>query len=133
MTDQPPIEPLLDVRGLHSGYAGAPVLFDVNLQVGQAEIVGLIGRNGMGKTTLVRSILGLLRPSSGQVHFNGRSLAGLPAHRIARLGIALVPEGRQVYPNLSVEEHLSAFQRPSRAAQRSWHDALDRRLRQGAR
>ena len=120
MTDQPPIEPLLDVRGLHSGYAGAPVLFDVNLQVGQAEIVGLIGRNGMGKTTLVRSILGLLRPSSGQVHFNGRSLAGLPAHRIARLGIALVPEGRQIFPNLSVVEHLSAFVRAAPGAPAPW-------------
>ena len=113
-------EPLLDVRGLHGGYTGAPVLFDVDLQVAKGEIVGLIGRNGMGKTTLVRSILGLLRPSSGEVRFGSRSLTGLPAHRIARLGIALVPEGRQVFPNLSVEEHLSAFARAAPGEQAVW-------------
>jgi branched-chain amino acid transport system ATP-binding protein len=112
--------PLLDVRGLHGGYVGAPVLFDVQLQVGVAEIVGLVGRNGMGKTTLVRHIVGLLRPSAGTMHFAGRELAGLPPNRVARLGIALVPEGRQVFPNLSVGEHLSAFQRPSPLAQRTW-------------
>ena len=118
-----PSEPLLHVRGLHSGYTGAPVLFDVNLQVGAAEIVGLIGRNGMGKTTLVRSIVGLLRPSAGQLSFNGHALAGLAPHRIARLGMALVPEGRQVFPNLSVEEHLSAFERGSPGGRRTWDAA----------
>ena len=118
MSAHPACAALLEVRGLHGGYVGAPVLFDVNLQVGAAEIVGLVGRNGMGKTTLVRTIVGLLRPSSGELHFGGRSLAGLPAHRVARLGIAVVPEGRQVFPNLSVEEHLSAFQRPRRRARR---------------
>jgi branched-chain amino acid transport system ATP-binding protein len=106
-----PGPPLLEVRGLHSGYAGSPVLFDIDLQVGAAEIVGLIGRNGMGKTTLVRSIMGLTRPTSGQVTIDGHGSVGMPAHRIARLGIALVPEGRQVFANLSVAEHLSAFQR----------------------
>ena len=115
-----PAAPLLQVRGLHSGYAGAPVLFDVELDVGKGEIVGLIGRNGMGKTTLVRSILGLLRPSAGQLHFDGHPLAGLPVHRIARLGIALVPEGRQVFPNLSVAEHLSAFVRASPEGSKAW-------------
>jgi branched-chain amino acid transport system ATP-binding protein len=112
--------PLLDVRGLHGGYGGAPVLFDVQLQVGAAEIVGLIGRNGMGKTTLVRHIVGLLRPSAGTMHFAGCALAGLPPNRVARLGIALVPEGREVFPNLTVEEHLSAFQRSSPSVQRTW-------------
>ena len=111
---------VLEVHGLHSGYAAAPVLFDIDLHIAAGEIVGLVGRNGMGKTTLVRSILGLLRPSSGQLHFNGHALAGLPAHRIARLGMALVPEGRQVFPNLSVEEHLSAFQRASPHGRRDW-------------
>ena len=113
-------EPLLDVVGLHSGYTGAPVLFDVSLQVGAAEIVGLVGRNGMGKTTLVRSIVGLLRPSSGQLTFNGQSLAGMAPHRVARLGIALVPEGRQIFPNLSVQEHLSAFVRAAPGGQTTW-------------
>ena len=112
--------PLLEVRGLHGGYSGSPVLFDIDLHVDAAEIVGLIGRNGMGKTTLVRSIMGLTPPSSGQVSFAGRSTIGLPAHRIARLGLALVPEGRQVFANLSVEEHLSAFERASPEGRTHW-------------
>jgi branched-chain amino acid transport system ATP-binding protein len=112
--------PLLRIKGLHSGYAGAPVLFDIDMQVGASEIVGIVGRNGMGKTTLVRSLLGLLRPSSGELHFDGHALTGLPAHRIARLGIALVPEGRQVFPNLSVSEHLSAFVRPAPDGHCAW-------------
>jgi branched-chain amino acid transport system ATP-binding protein len=113
--------PLLEVRGLHSGYAGAPVLFDINLSVGSGEIIGLIGRNGMGKTTLVRSIIGLLRPASGQVSFDGQPIIGLPAHRVARLGVALVPEGRQVFANLSVDEHLSAFVRAPAGAPLHWN------------
>jgi branched-chain amino acid transport system ATP-binding protein len=116
----PPGPPLLDVRGLHSGYGGSPVLFGIDLQVGAAEIVGLIGRNGMGKTTLVRSIMGLTRPTSGQVTIAGRATVGLPAHRVARLGLALVPEGRQMFANLSVEEHLSAFQRASPDGIATW-------------
>jgi len=120
MSPSKSIDALLDVRGLHSGYAGAPVLFDVSLQVGAAEIVGLVGRNGMGKTTLVRSIVGLLRPSAGELSFNGQSLAGMAPHRVARLGIALVPEGRQIFPNLSVEEHLSAFVRAAPGSQTTW-------------
>jgi branched-chain amino acid transport system ATP-binding protein len=121
MSEQPTHDALLEVRGLHGGYVGAPVLFDVNLQVGAAEIVGLVGRNGMGKTTLVRTIVGLLRPTSGEMLFGGHSLAGMPAHRVARLGIAVVPEGRQVFPNLSVEEHLSAFQRASPDGHTAWN------------
>ena len=112
--------PLLEVQGLQGGYAGSPVLFDIDLQVGEAEIVGLIGRNGMGKTTLVRSIMGLTPPSSGRVSFAGNPTTGLPAHRVARLGIALVPEGRQVFANLSVEEHLSAFERASPQGRIDW-------------
>ena len=115
--------PLLDVQGLHGGYAGSPVLFDIDLQLGAGEIVGLIGRNGMGKTTLVRSIMGLTPPSSGRVSFGGRSTFGLPAHRVARLGLALVPEGRQVFANLSVEEHLSAFERASPEGRVHWTTA----------
>ena len=111
---------LLAVEGLHGGYAGSPVLFDIDLQVGAAEIVGLIGRNGMGKTTLVRSIMGLTPPTAGRVHYGGRSTIGLPAHRVARLGLALVPEGRQVFANLSVEEHLSAFVRAAPDGRLRW-------------
>ena len=103
--------PLLEVKQLQAGYGRSTVLFGVDLVVAPGEIVGLLGRNGMGKTTLVRSIAGLLRPSAGEIRFAGSAIVGQPAHRIARLGLGLVPEGRQVFPNLSVEEHLSAFAR----------------------
>jgi branched-chain amino acid transport system ATP-binding protein len=102
---------LLDVRGVCAGYGRSPVLFDVDLRLAPGEIVGLLGRNGMGKTTLVRTVMGLIRATAGSVAFDGQVVTGWPAHRIARLGIALVPEGRQVFGNLDVEEHLTAFAR----------------------
>jgi len=102
---------LLRVEGLDAGYGRSPVLFGVDLQVGAGEIVGLLGRNGMGKTTLVRSVMGLIRPIAGRVSFAGQAITGEAPHRISRCGIALVPEGRQVFGNLSVEEHLTAFDR----------------------
>ena len=103
--------PLLQAHGVHAGYGSSPVLFGIDLEIGAAEIVALLGRNGMGKTTLVRAVMGLLKPSVGEIRFNGHSIAAQPAFRIARLGLALVPEGRQVFQNLSVEEHLTAFHR----------------------
>ena len=103
---------LLSVHGLNAGYGRSQVLFDVSLQVRPGEIVGLLGRNGMGKTTLVHAVTQLLPPWSGEVRFLGDAVSTQPAHRVARRGIALVPEGRQVFPNLSVEEHLTAFARP---------------------
>jgi branched-chain amino acid transport system ATP-binding protein len=103
--------PLLDAHGVCAGYGSSPVLFGIDLQVGAAEIVALLGRNGMGKTTLVRTVTGLLRPSAGGIRFDGQAIERQPAHYIARLGVALVPEGRQIFPNLTVEEHLTAFQR----------------------
>ena len=112
--------PLLDVQGLHAGYGTSEVLFGIDLAVGAGEIVGVLGRNGMGKTTLVRSIMGLLRPTAGCIDFAGRAIAGLAPNRVARSGIALVPEGRQVFPNLSVEEHLTAFHRPSPDGAATW-------------
>ena len=111
---------LLDVRGLHAGYGASEVLFGIDLAVGAGEIVGVLGRNGMGKTTLVRSIMGLLRPSSGEIEFAGRPIAGLAPNRVARAGIALVPEGRQIFPNLNVLEHLTAFVRPSPQGESRW-------------
>ena len=102
---------LLEVRGLHAGYGGSEVLHGIDLHVGAGEVVALLGRNGMGKTTLVRSIVGLHRATRGEVRFRGAEVQGEPAHRIARRGIGLVPEGRQVFGNLTVEEHLSAFER----------------------
>ena len=112
---------LLEVRGLHAGYGGSEVLAGIDLAVGTGEIVGVLGRNGMGKTTLVRTIMGLLRPSAGQIAFGGRSLVGLAPNRVARSGIALVPEGRQVFPNLNVAEHLSAFQRGGGDGHGAWN------------
>ena len=111
---------LLQVQAVHAGYGRTPVLFGVDLQVGPGEIVGLLGRNGMGKTTLVRTVMGLIAPSAGRIVFNGTSIARWPAHRVARLGLALVPEGRQVFGNLSVEEHLSAFERNAAGATSAW-------------
>jgi branched-chain amino acid transport system ATP-binding protein len=102
---------LLELQGVCAGYGRSPVLFDVDLQVGPGEIVGLLGRNGMGKTTLVRTVMGLIKPTAGSIAFAGRAITGQPAHRIARQGIALVPEGRQLFGNLDVEEHLTAFAR----------------------
>jgi len=103
--------PLLQAEGLRAGYGTAMVLHGVSLQLNAGEVVGLLGRNGMGKTTLVRTLMGVIKPTAGSVQVLGKPLAGLAPHAIARLGLALVPEGRQVFSNLSVEEHLSAFAR----------------------
>ena len=111
---------LLEVGGLCSGYGRSQVLFGVGLHVAEGEIVGLLGRNGMGKTTLVRSILGLLKPTAGTVVFAGHGIAGMAPHRVARHGIAVVPEGRQVFGNLTVLEHLTAFCRGKADPQRGW-------------
>jgi len=114
----PPV--LLNIEGLHAGYGASEVLFGIDLSVGSGEIVGLLGRNGMGKTTLVRALMGQLRPRAGRIEFAGRSIVGLAPNRVARAGIALVPEGRQVFPNLNVAEHLDAFERPSPDGSRDW-------------
>jgi branched-chain amino acid transport system ATP-binding protein len=107
---------LLEVRGVHAGYGGSEVLHGVDLHVGAGEVVALLGRNGMGKTTLVRTICGLHPARRGEVSFRGERVAAGAAHRIARRGLGLVPEGRQVFANLTVEEHLTAFERPRAAA-----------------
>ena len=112
--------PLLDVVGVHAGYGASEVLFGVDLAVAHGEIVGVLGRNGMGKTTLVRTVMGLVRPSAGTIAFAGRAIGGLAPNRVARTGRALVPEGRQVFPNLSVEEHLTAFHRRGVEGATAW-------------
>ncbi|MDP1524931.1 MAG: ABC transporter ATP-binding protein [Rhodocyclaceae bacterium] len=103
------ISPLIEVTGLQAGYGSSQVLFDINLNIRQGEVATLLGRNGMGKTTTVRALCGLTRPNAGSIRFLGHDIAAKPADWIARQGIALVPEGRQVFPNLTVLEHLIAF------------------------
>jgi branched-chain amino acid transport system ATP-binding protein len=100
--------PLLEVEGLETCYGLSQVLFGLSLSVHSGEMVALMGRNGMGKTTTVRSIMGLTPPRAGAVRFGGQDVRGLPAFRIAQLGIGLVPEGRQIFPNLTVRENLIA-------------------------
>jgi branched-chain amino acid transport system ATP-binding protein len=100
---------LLEVEDLHSAYGASPVLFGVSLRIEAGSGATLLGRNGMGKTTTVRSILGLTPAHRGTVRFRGERIEHLPPDRIARMGLALVPEGRQIFPNLSVEENLRAF------------------------
>ena len=99
---------MLSVRSLQSAYGRSQVLFDVGLDIAEGEVVTLLGRNGMGKTTTVRSIMGLLAPKGGDISFEGRAVAGIAPEKIARCGIGLVPEGRQVFPTLSVRENLVA-------------------------
>ncbi|MBV8448215.1 MAG: ABC transporter ATP-binding protein [Hyphomicrobiales bacterium] len=99
---------MLRVEKLEAGYDTARVLFGVDLEVKAAEVVTLLGRNGMGKSTLVKAVMGLLRPSAGSVSFEGVALTGAPPFRVAQAGIGLVPEGRQVFPTLTVEENLVA-------------------------
>jgi branched-chain amino acid transport system ATP-binding protein len=103
---------LVDAQGLHTFYGSSHVLHGVSLRVRRGEAVGLMGRNGMGKTTLLRSILGLVRPRRGSVKVKGIEVTGEAPHRIARSGIAYVPEGRGIFPNLSVRENLVMAARP---------------------
>ena len=99
---------MLEIRSLETAYGQSQVLFKVDLDVAAGEVVSLLGRNGMGKTTTVRSIMGIVRPRSGKVSFRGKSIFGSASYRIAQSGIGLVPEGRQVFPNLTVRENLVA-------------------------
>ncbi len=99
---------MLRIEGLQTFYGRSQALFGISLEVGEGEAVGLMGRNGMGKTTTVNSVFGIVPAAAGQIAFEGRELRGMPSHRIARLGLGLVPEGRQVFPNLTVEENLAA-------------------------
>jgi len=99
---------MLEVADLQTSYGRSQVLFGVAFAIGKSEVVSLLGRNGMGKTTTVRSIMGIARPSSGTISFQGKSLFDLPSYRIAKRGIGLVPEGRQIFPNLTVRENLVA-------------------------
>ena len=99
---------MLTLEAVVAGYGESQVLNGISFGVGAAQVVTLLGRNGMGKTTTVRAIMGLIRPSAGHVRFDGQDVTGAPPYRIAQRGIGLVPEGRQIFPTLSVEENLVA-------------------------
>jgi branched-chain amino acid transport system ATP-binding protein len=114
---------MLVVSRLQAAYEDCQVLFDVSFEVEAGEVVTLLGRNGMGKTTTIKSIMGLVRPKGGAITFLHKAIAGLPSYRIARHGIGLVPEGRQIFPTLTVEENLIATS-AARSGARRW--TLDR-------
>ena len=109
-----PSTPLLEGRGLDTYYGQSHVLRGVSLRIAAGEAIGLMGRNGMGKTTLIRTLVGLVRPRVGAVLFDGEDITGLPTFAIARRGIAYVPEGRGIFASLSVAENLAIAARPAR-------------------
>ncbi|MGH7125069.1 MAG: ABC transporter ATP-binding protein [Stellaceae bacterium] len=111
---------LVSAQGLHTYYGPSHVLHGVDFEVRRGETVALMGRNGMGKTTLLRSLLGLTPPKRGRVVISGRDMTGAPAHRVARAGVALVPEGRGIFPSLTVREHLLMAARPGRDGRAAW-------------
>src|SRR5438094_8315384 len=99
-------EPLLAVEEIHTYYGKSHILDGISLEVGPGEVVGLLGRNGVGKSTTLKAIAGLVRPAAGQILLEGKPIHRLPGHRIARLGIAYVPEERRIFRLLTVTEHL---------------------------
>ncbi len=114
-------ETLLGITGLQAAYGSSQVVLDgLDLEIRSGEVVALLGRNGMGKTTTVRCIIGWLSPRAGEIRFAGQSIGGLPPEKIARMGIALVPEGRRIFSSLSVRENLTAFARPSVDGNTRW-------------
>ncbi|MDR1967710.1 MAG: ABC transporter ATP-binding protein [Burkholderiaceae bacterium] len=102
------MEPLLEVADLVAGYGRSRILHGIGLALREGQIITLLGRNGMGKSTLLKCVMGLLAPQAGHIRFAGQSIAGRPAFEVARLGLGLVPEGRLIFPTLSVEENLLA-------------------------
>jgi branched-chain amino acid transport system ATP-binding protein len=108
MPEQTDKQNLLELSGIETSYGLSRVLFGISLSIAPGEMVSLMGRNGMGKTTTVRSIMGLTRASAGSIRFAGQEIRELPAYRVAKLGIGLVPEGRQVFANLTARENLVA-------------------------
>jgi branched-chain amino acid transport system ATP-binding protein len=112
--------PLLALERVSGGYGAARVLFEVSLEVAAGEVVVLLGRNGAGKSTTLKAVIGLLPSLSGSVRLAGRELAGLPPHRIARHGVGYVPEERRVFPELTVDENLEVGRQPARPGVPSW-------------
>ena len=112
--------PIIDARGLHAYYGASHILHGVDLCVHAGEAIGLMGRNGMGKTTLLRTLLGHLPPRRGEIRINGKLMTGAAPHLVARAGVAYVPEGRGIFANLSVKENLIMAARPNTSDQNSW-------------
>jgi branched-chain amino acid transport system ATP-binding protein len=112
--------PLIEARGIHAHYGASHILHGVDLVVRPGETIGLMGRNGMGKTTLLKSVLGLVPPTRGRVSVRGADMTRAAPHRVARAGIAYVPEGRGIFPNLSVRENLVMAARPGTGGRRDW-------------
>ncbi|HMA15616.1 MAG: ABC transporter ATP-binding protein [Bacteroidota bacterium] len=111
---------MLEVRGIHGYYGQAHILADVSLTVAKGEIVVLVGRNGAGKSTTIKSIMGMVRVGAGSIAYEGEEILGEPPHRIARRGLGYVPEERRVFARLSVQENLECGRQPVRADTRSW-------------
>ena len=111
---------LLTIEGLETAYGQSQVLFGVSLRIAEGQVATLLGRNGMGKTTTVRSIMGMIPAKGGTIAFGDQPLAGLPSYRIAQAGIGLVPEGRQIFPNLTVRENLVATAANRRGTPDPW-------------
>ena len=111
---------LLEMNGVDSGYGASQVLFDLSLEVRAREVITLIGRNGMGKTTTVKSIMGMLAPTRGSIRIAGIEMAGQASFKVARVGIGLVPEGRRIFPNLTVRENLVATAKNRHASAQPW-------------
>jgi branched-chain amino acid transport system ATP-binding protein len=111
---------MLSVQAVHTYYGDSHVLHGVDLALPAGRALGLLGRNGMGKTTLIRTVMGYVKPASGRVFIDGRDVTGQPPERVARLGVAYVPEGRGIFPNLSVHENLVMAERAGIQGARDW-------------
>lgn len=114
------MQPLLSVEALHAGYGGAQVLFGIDLQIGVGEVVALLGRNGAGKSTTLKSIMRLIQPASGKVQLGGRDLRGLEPYQIARLGLGYVPEERRIFTELTTLENLEVGRQAPREGAPTW-------------
>jgi branched-chain amino acid transport system ATP-binding protein len=114
------VEPILEAQGVHAWYASSHVLHGIDIQIERGQTVGLLGRNGMGKSTLIRTLLGHVTQREGRIKVAGRDVSRAAPHTVARLGVAYVPEGRGVFPNLTVRENLVMAARPSREGCKDW-------------
>lgn len=113
-------DPILSAHGIHAWYGSSHILHGIDLEIARGETVGLLGRNGMGKSTLIRTLLGHVVQRDGRIHLFGQDMSKAKPHEVARRGVAYVPEGRGVFPNLSVRENLIMASRPAPNAQRGW-------------